>query len=102
MPGNLKLKASLGITGNSLEEKNLFYSAWWLERERFLPAFTPLSNTPYAGYAITSVSLWRLQIVLIMKHMMKRIFKNNVHIVISCQSNASHSRPITVPHLTLN
>lgn len=102
MPGNLQIKESLGITGNSLEEKPQFHSEWWLEREGFLPPFAALSSSLFAGYALTSAILWRLGIVLIMKHTMKRIFKNNVHIVISCKSNASHLGPISVPHLTLN
>lgn len=36
-PGNLKIKASLGITENSLEEKTPFYTEQWLEREGLLP-----------------------------------------------------------------
>lgn len=35
------------------------------------------------------VSLWRLCTALIMKHRMKRTFKNDVHCVMSCQSHAA-------------
>lgn len=36
-PRNPKIQVSLGITGNSLEEKTKFHSHWWLERKGFLP-----------------------------------------------------------------